>query len=89
MGENGSSLSGGERQRIGLARALYFNPSLLILDEVTSSLDNANEALILDLISELSRDLTTIFISHHTEAIERCDHFVKIENGHVSFSSKI
>ena len=89
MGEDGSSLSGGERQRIGLARALYFNPSLLILDEVTSSLDNANEALILDLISELSRDLTTIFISHHTEAIKRCDHFVKIENGHVNFTARI
>ena len=89
MGEDGSSLSGGERQRIGLARALYFNPSLLILDEVTSSLDNANEALILDLISELSRDLTIIFISHHAEAIKRCDHFVKIENGHVNFIARI
>lgn len=89
MGEDGSSISGGERQRIGLARALYFNPSLLILDEVTSSLDNANEALILDLISKLSRDLTIIFISHHTEAIKRCNHFVKIENGHVNFIARV
>lgn len=89
MGEDGSSISGGERQRIGLARALYLNPSLLILDEVTSSLDSTNEALILDLISKLSRDLTTIFVSHHIEAIKRCDHLVKIENGHVSFKARI
>lgn len=89
MGEDGSSISGGERQRIGLARALYLNPSLLILDEVTSSLDSTNEALILDLISELSQDVTTIFVSHHIEAIKRCDHLVKIENGQVSFKARI
>lgn len=89
MGEDGLSISGGERQRIGLARALYLNPSLLILDEVTSSLDSTNEALILDLISELSQDVTTIFVSHHIEAIKRCDQLIKIENGHVSFKARI
>ena len=84
VGEDGSLVSGGERQRIGLARAIYSQPDILILDEVTSSLDPSNETLLIELISDLCSDLTTVLVTHRIEAVRKCNRLIRIENGTVS-----
>jgi ABC-type bacteriocin/lantibiotic exporter with double-glycine peptidase domain len=86
VGEDGSLVSGGERQRIGLARAIYSNPDILVLDEATSSLDAINESLLINLISELCNDITTILVTHRMSAVRKCNRLIKIENGIVSES---
>ena len=65
IGERGSLLSGGEKQRIGLARALYRNPEILILDEPTSSLDENTANKFINSIFELDKTITIIMISHN------------------------
>ena len=67
--ERGKNLSGGQIQRIGIARALYFNPDIIIFDESTSSLDKENEQKILKLIEKISYNKTIIFISHRKEVL--------------------
>jgi ABC-type multidrug transport system fused ATPase/permease subunit len=84
IGEDGSLVSGGERQRIGLARAIYSKPDILVLDEATSSLDSHNESLLIDLISDLCKEITTIFVTHRIDAVRKCNRLIKIENGMVS-----
>jgi ABC-type bacteriocin/lantibiotic exporter with double-glycine peptidase domain len=89
VGEAGSMVSGGERQRIGLARALYSKPTLLILDEVTSSLDSQNEMALIDLITEMSSKLTIVLVTHRMEAIKNCNRVLKIFNGSVVATEQI
>ncbi len=81
VGERGISLSGGQRQRIGIARALYKNTSLLILDEATSSLDNECENAVINSIEKLSQDYTVITIAHRLSTVMRCDKIIELENG--------
>lgn len=81
VGERGVRLSGGQRQRIGIARALYNNPSLLVLDEGTSALDNVTEKLIIESISNYSNNITTIIITHRLSTIKNCDCIYYIEKG--------
>ena len=83
VGERGIQLSGGERQRIGIARALYSNPQLLILDEATSALDNQTEAAIMDGINSLSKDITIIIIAHRLSTLNKCDNIIKLEKGEI------
>ncbi|HKF68364.1 MAG TPA: ABC transporter ATP-binding protein, partial [Vicinamibacterales bacterium] len=73
VGERGMRLSGGERQRVSLARAFLKDAPILILDEPTSSLDTATEALIIDAMERLMESRTTIMIAHRAKTLERCD----------------
>ena len=73
IGERGIKISGGQRQRIGLARALYRNPSLLILDEGTSALDNITEKIVMDSINKLSKKITIIMVAHRLNTLKNCD----------------
>ncbi|RYY47861.1 MAG: ABC transporter ATP-binding protein [Sphingomonadales bacterium] len=83
VGERGALLSGGERQRIVLARCLLRAPRLLILDEATSSLDLASEALILQAFRALSPRPTILLVSHRAESLTLCDRIVRVEGGRV------
>lgn len=83
IGEQGNKLSGGQRQRIAIARALYKQAQILILDEVTSALDKENEAEILDTIYAVSKELhlTVIMVTHRTASLYNFDRMYKLENG--------
>lgn len=81
VGERGVRLSGGQKQRIGLARALYFQPSLLILDEATSALDEKTETALVDAIERLAGSITIIVVAHRTSTVENCDKRYVLENG--------
>lgn len=81
VGERGVRLSGGQRQRIGIARALYQNPSVLILDEATSSLDNETEKGFMDAINNLKRDKTIIIVAHRLSTVSNCDKIFKLKSG--------
>ena len=81
IGERGVRLSGGQRQRIGIARALYFNPQVLILDEATSSLDNLTEKSVMDAVNNLSNHKTIIMIAHRLSTVKKCDKIFLLEKG--------
>lgn len=80
IGESALRISGGERKRIGIARALYFKPSVLILDEPTNELDAETEKKIIDLLVKLKSEITIILISHKESSFNSCDKIYKIEN---------
>jgi ABC-type bacteriocin/lantibiotic exporter with double-glycine peptidase domain len=80
IGELGVRLSGGQRQRIGIARALYFDPNLLVLDEATSSLDDATEKEIIDSINHMRGKKTIIISSHKKSILKECDEIFEISD---------
>ena len=79
VGHFGARISGGQLQRIGIARALYLNPKILILDEPTSSLDPNTEEKIIEKILSLN-ELTVVLISHNPKVIEKCDNVLILKN---------
>jgi len=83
VGDGGIQLSGGQQQRIGIARALYDDPEVLVLDEATSSLDNETEQKIMDEIYTVSADKTLIVIAHRLSTVERCGRKIRIEEGKI------
>ncbi|AOX03658.1 ABC transporter [Moorena producens PAL-8-15-08-1] len=83
IGENGAKLSGGQRQRLAIARALIRNPRVLVLDEATSSLDTASEALIQEALEHLMENRTTFVVAHRLSTIRKADRIVVMERGHI------
>ena len=83
VGEGGIQLSGGQQQRIGIARAMYNDPEILVLDEATSSLDNETEAKIMDEIYNASMNKTLIVIAHRLSTVEHCQRRLKMTNGRI------
>lgn len=83
VGERGTRLSGGERQRLAIARALLADTPILVLDEPTSSVDAASEALITDAIERLTSERTTIVIAHRLSTVRRADRVVVLDRGRV------
>ena len=84
VGEKGIRLSGGQQQRIGIARALYRDPEILILDEATSSLDQQTEKKIIESIQLLKRKKTLIIITHRLATIKDCDKIFFIDKGKIT-----
>jgi len=80
-GERGNKLSGGQRQRLGLARALFTNPKLLILDEATSALDSTTEKKITDYLESVKGTLTLIVIAHRLSTLQSADKILYMEKG--------
>ncbi len=83
VGERGVMLSGGQRQRIGIARALYKDAGVLVLDEATSSLDNQTEKAVMACLDNLHREMTILIIAHRLTTIQNCDQIVELEGGAV------
>ncbi|WP_267894854.1 ATP-binding cassette domain-containing protein [Lentibacillus sp. Marseille-P4043] len=84
VSENGNNLSGGQKQRLAIIRALVFNPPILLLDEITSSLDKETEKKVLSTIDELRKGKITLFISHRMDNLKNVDKLIKLDNGKVS-----
>jgi ATP-binding cassette, subfamily B, bacterial MsbA len=84
LGDRGSTLSGGQRQRICLARAIYRNPPILVLDEATSSLDSESENFVQSSIQDLMKNRTTIIIAHRLSTIQNADQIYVIKEGKIA-----
>lgn len=83
IGERGVRISGGQRQRLGIARALYHDPELLIFDEATSALDNDTETAIMEAIDMLHGQKTMVIIAHRLRTIENCDMIYEVSDGKI------
>jgi len=83
VGEKGSTLSGGQRQRVSLARAMYSNPSVLILDDFLSAVDAETQQNIINNVKNIKSNLTTFIIAHQISAIEFCDLILVLDDGRI------
>lgn len=83
IGERGVRLSGGQRQRLGIARALYRNPSVLVMDEATSALDNQTEKAVMEAIDALHGTRTIILIAHRLSTLTQCDVIYLLDKGKI------
>jgi ABC-type bacteriocin/lantibiotic exporter with double-glycine peptidase domain len=81
LSERGGNISGGQRQRLGIARALFTKPRILVLDEATSALDGNTEAEIANAIMNLRGETTVIVIAHRLASVRNCDNILYMENG--------
>jgi len=86
VGEKGVEISGGQKQRLGIARALYNDPGVLIFDESTSSLDEATERKFLQSINKIKNDKTVIFVTHRKSVLNDCDKIFCLDAGNITFS---
>ena len=83
VGERGSNLSGGQLQRVGIARALYTNPDIIVFDEATSSLDTISEKQIMLTINELAKTKTIIMIAHRLSTVKNCERIFFFDKGRI------
>jgi len=83
VGERGIRLSGGQRQRIGIARALYKQAKILVLDEATAALDTVTEQAVMQEIATLSRELTIVMIAHRLTTVANCDRIIRLHQGRI------
>lgn len=83
VGEHGVRLSGGQRQRLGVARAVYSAPEVLVLDEATSAVDRQTERDMLQAIASLGREMTTIAVSHRVYTLRACDAIFLMKDGQI------
>ena len=81
-------MSGGQQQRIGIARALYREPQMLILDEATSALDTETEEKVIENIFTLNENMTIFMVTHRLSSLFRCDFVIKIEDGKMKTLAK-
>jgi ABC-type bacteriocin/lantibiotic exporter with double-glycine peptidase domain len=81
IGERGTRLSGGQKQRLGIARALFTKPKLIVLDEATSSLDGSTEADISSAIHNLRGSVTVVMIAHRLSTVKSSDQLIYLSNG--------
>ena len=88
IGEGGIRVSGGQRQRIGIARALYRDCDLFILDEPTAALDKETEFIVLDTIRSMARDKTFLIIAHNIYTIEACDLVYEVKDGKLELAKE-
>ena len=82
VGNRGVSISGGQKQRVGIARALYRDSQILILDEATNSLDFENEKQVIDQIISI-KDITVLIIAHNISSLKSCDKILYLEQGKI------
>lgn len=80
IGDRGVRISGGQRQRLGIARALYHNPEILVFDEATSALDGDTEKAVMDAVNSFHGRKTMVIIAHRLNTIAKCDVIYKVEN---------
>ena len=80
IGENGVNLSGGQVQRLGIARALYRDPEILIFDESTNSLDSETEQKFMQVVSRIKGEKIIIFISHQIKVLKECNKIYEFHN---------
>jgi ABC-type multidrug transport system fused ATPase/permease subunit len=83
VGERGVKLSGGQRQRLGIARALYHNPDVLVFDEATSALDGMTEDAVMQAVQALSQERTMILIAHRLRTVQACDRIIMLDSGKI------
>ena len=83
VGQHNSKISGGQKQKIGLAKALYKDPEILILDEATSALDNETEKEFMNSVNSLYKIKTILIIAHRLTTVKNCDKIYEISNSNL------
>lgn len=88
IGEGGARLSGGQRQRLAIARALYRNPQVLILDEATSAMDVHTQARVMDVVAECMQGRTVLMITHRAETLDYCNKILTLPEGRLAHTAR-